>query len=255
MPTLVRNPPGVEWNAPPSFVQSIGVPVTIGFPHRRHLPGHFANITTIADSDLSRKQMIAGRDGSAAESTDLPRKSGGAFRRFLGHARPMHDRARYPQGPRRVPHGQVPGSHDIGQRQIRRRTPESLAGRTDAGEASAHPFRDARPLKFGEGARTCNCSRPAAVVQSIPSPSDTNGMPTACTSSSSVTRCFKLRPRRSNRQTTNTSNRRRLASATSRSRAGRRSVAPLTARSTNSTTVQPRASTYRRNSINWFSHV
>lgn len=47
----------------------------------------------------------------------------------------------------------MPGPPDLGERQIRRRTPESLAGRTNAGEASAHPFRDARPLKFGEGGK------------------------------------------------------------------------------------------------------
>jgi hypothetical protein len=118
------------------------------------LPANFAAITTIvAASNSSQKQMNEGRGGSAAESTDLPRKSGGAFRRFLGHTRPMHDRARYPQGPRRVPHGQVPGPHDIGERQIRRRTAESLAGRTNAGEASAHSFGDSCPLKFGEGGK------------------------------------------------------------------------------------------------------
>ena len=41
------------------------------------------------------------------------------------------------------------GPHDIGERQIRRRTAESLAGRTNAGEASAHSFGDSCPLKFG----------------------------------------------------------------------------------------------------------
>jgi hypothetical protein len=48
-----------------------------------------------------------------------------------------------------------------------------------------------------------------------------------------------LRPRRSRRQTTSTSNRRRLASVTSRSNAGRRSLAPDTPWSVYSCAVQP----------------
>jgi hypothetical protein len=46
----------------PSFVQSIGDPCRIAFPHRRHLPAHFVVITTIvAASDSSQKQMVVGR--------------------------------------------------------------------------------------------------------------------------------------------------------------------------------------------------
>jgi hypothetical protein len=43
----------------------------------------------------------------------------------------------------------VRGPYDIGERQIRRRTAESLAGRTNAGKASAHSFGDSCSLKFG----------------------------------------------------------------------------------------------------------
>ena len=75
---------------------------------------------------------------------------------------------------------------------------------------------------------------------------ETNATPSAWSSSSSVMRCFRLRPRRSRRQHTSTSTRRRVASAMSRSSSGRRSFAPLTPRSMYSTAVQPRASTYRR---------
>jgi hypothetical protein len=67
--------------------------------------------------------------------------------------------------------------------------------------------------------------------------------------SSSVTiKCRRLRPSRSSRQTTTTSKRRRRASFRSWSSAGRRSLAPLTPRSTYSADVQPRAATYRRSS-------
>ena len=68
----------------------------------------------------------------------------------------------------------------------------------------------------------------------------------AWSSSSSVTKCFRLRPSRSRRQHTKTSKRRRRPSASRRSSAGRRSLAPDTPRSTYSATVQPRATTQRR---------
>ena len=71
----------------------------------------------------------------------------------------------------------------------------------------------------------CSWSRPAGVVASIPSANDTKSTPMAWRSSSSRIRWRRLRPRRSRRQTTSTSNRRRLASVTSRSNAGRRSLA------------------------------
>jgi hypothetical protein len=45
------------------------------------------------------------------------------------------------------------GADDIGERQLCRRTPESLTRSTNAGEASTDPFRDTRPLKFGEGGK------------------------------------------------------------------------------------------------------
>ena len=76
-------------------------------------------------------------------------------------------------------------------------------------------------------AKICSCSLPAGVVQSIPSPRLTNATPKACSSSSNVTRCFRLRPKRSSRQQIKTSNRRRRASRSRSSRAGRRSLAPL----------------------------
>ncbi len=43
-------------------------------------------------------------------------------------------------------------------------------------------------------AKMCNCSLPAGVVQSIPSPRLTNATPTACKSSGNVTRWRRLRP-------------------------------------------------------------
>ena len=45
-------------------------------------------------------------------------------------------------------------------------------------------------------AKICICSFPAGVVASMPSCSDTNATPNAWSSSSSVTKCFKLRPNR-----------------------------------------------------------
>ena len=96
--------------------------------------------------------------------------------------------------------------------------------------------------------RMCIWSFPAGVVASIPS-----ATPSAWRSSSSVIRCLRLRPSRSSRQQTRTSMRRRLASRTSWSRAGRWSRAPLTPSSRYSRASQPRASTNRRSSSSWFS--
>src|SRR5579864_4672846 len=49
-------------------------------------------------------------------------------------------------------------------------------------------------------ARMCSCSLSAGVVASTPSPSDTNAMPSAWSSSKSVTRWRTFRPRRSRRK-------------------------------------------------------
>ncbi len=92
--------------------------------------------------------------------------------------------------------------------------------------------------KAAIAARTAIWSLPAAVVASIPSFNETKPTPSVCSSSSSVIRCFRFRPSRSRRQQTSTSNRRRRASATSWSRASRRSFAPLTPRSTYSVGVR-----------------
>ena len=76
-------------------------------------------------------------------------------------------------------------------------------------------------------ASRCACKRPPGVVQSRPSRTDMNPTPSACRSSSRMTRCFNDLPILSRDQQTTTSNRRRRGSRISRSRAGRRSFAPL----------------------------
>lgn len=99
---------------------------------------------------------------------------------------------------------------------------------------------------------TCSCSLPAGVVASMPSARLMKATPTAWSSSSNRIRWRRLRPSRSRRQHTSTSNRRRLAFVTSWSSAGRLSLAPLTPRSTYSAGAHPRASMYRLSSCSWF---
>ena len=116
--------------------------------------------------------------------------------------------------------------------------PGPLKPRDDGARAAQRPPPTLGPLEAcwtrstmrafsnsARAARTWSCKRPAGVVQSMPSPNETNATPNSCSWSRSVTRCFKLRPSRSRRQQTSTSKQRRLASLTSSSSAGRCSTA------------------------------
>ena len=107
-----------------------------------------------------------------------------------------------------------------------RRRPLALARASPARTRSAILARSNSAI----AARMCICSLPAGVVASMPSCKLTKATPRACSSSSNVIRWRRFRPSRSNRQQTRTSNRRRRASVTRASRAGRRSLAPLTPR-------------------------
>ena len=119
---------------------------------------------------MSQKHMIAGRD-RAAGTGGFSRKSGGEFGRFLGHPGPMHDGPRHAEGGCRLAHGQVGGPHDVSERAGWR---SGRPSRLPEARTLARPARTRSAIRArsnsARAARTCSCSRPAAVVQSIPSP-------------------------------------------------------------------------------------
>jgi hypothetical protein len=126
-------------------------------------------------------------------------------------------------------------------------------------QSGQHPFPNSFPLELGDGAEDVHLQLAGGRrrVDAFGEADERNPKRLQfieqCGSSSSVITCLRLRPSRSSRQQTSTSNRRRRASVTNWSSDGRRSLVPDTPRSTYSTAVQPRASTYRRTSCSWFS--
>jgi hypothetical protein len=126
-------------------------------------------------------------------------------------------------------------------RDLIRLSSKALALGLRSSKSRPDAFNNPAPLELGDRAEDVHWSFPAGVVASMPSPSEMNATPSACTSSRRVIRCLRLRPMRSSFQATTTSNLRRRASFTSRSSAARESFAPLTPWSTYSTAVQPRA--------------
>ena len=156
------------------------------------------------DHPLVPKTSDCGPPDRLSEWPGFLRKSANRWKGFLGQ--PLKSRPGDPKSPRCLSCGQA--SH-LG---------EAFRGDATSGATQLHAlcFRPCQPrlyallnpapLKFGQSGENMKLKLPCGRRAVDPLPIETNAMPSAWSSSSSVIRCRRLRPSRSSRQQTSTSN-------------------------------------------------
>jgi hypothetical protein len=141
--------------------------------------------------------------------------------------------------------GTVQLADSVGVQGCRSGPAQALAVLPSVSQTGAHPFAQNLALELGKHRSSPAMARPAGVVKSSASVSETNPTPRCSSSCSVLSRSVTERPQRSKRHTSTVSISRRRAASSSFSRASR-CAAPEPTSLTCITTLQPRRAAYSR---------